>query len=129
MWTPSPEEWTFFGSIAGLLGTGLGAAVRFDKRTKKVEQTTETLRPNGGSSLNDAIRRMEADGTRERAEQARVLESIDRKQDSQCDLIARLTGRFEQHLHEVEVSTARWEEWRRSVERSGSQPQPPSTPQ
>lgn len=111
------------GSLAGLIGTGLGAVVRFDRRTKKVEQTTETLRPNGGSSLNDAIRRIEADGI----ERAEMLRSLDAKQDSQCDLLAKLTGRFEQHLHEVEVSTVRWEEWRRSVERSASQPPPPLT--
>jgi hypothetical protein len=120
-----PAIWGFFGSVAtgfsAVAVAGISAYRKFDKRTSAVEENTSKmadatrqLRPNGGSHLYDAIHRIEADGL----DRARVLERLDEKQDAQCELIANLTGRFEQHLNEAESQRREWVEWLRSPERS-----------
>lgn len=107
MWIPNAQEWGFFGSVLGCISTFYAGWRKFDKRTQKVEQATATLQPNGGSSLADAIRRIET-----------AVEKLDGKQDSQCELLSNLTGRFDQHV----VESARIERgtvlWRRNQERS-----------
>lgn len=92
----STEEWGFLTAISPVvLGTVLGYR-RLDKRSTRLEENTATLRHNGGSSLADAIRRIEV------------------KQDASNELLANLTGRFEQHIEESR--------WRPSQETSHSRP-------
>lgn len=107
MFVPSPQEWQFFTSVASLLGAsvaGVKGYRKFDKRTSRLEETTSTLRPNGGSSIADAVRRIEV------------------KQDSSNELLANLTGRFEQHLSDSESAKQEWNQWRLSQETSRSRP-------
>lgn len=100
----STEEWGLLTACAPIVLSAVVGYRRFDKRTTKLEENTATLRPNGGSSVADSIRRSEV------------------KLDSIAELLANLTGRFEQHLSEVESSKQEWNQWRLSQETSRSKP-------
>lgn len=111
MWTPTTEEWGFLtasvSTLGGLVATAVGAYRKFDKRTTTLEANTATLQPNGGASLADAVRRIE-----------KAVEKLDTKQDSQCELLSNLTGRFEQHITETAKNNRGTELWRTDQERS-----------
>lgn len=93
----STEEWGLLTAVAPVLLSGFLGYRRLDKRSTRLEENTQTLRTNGGSSLADAVRRSEV------------------KLDSIAELLANLTGRFEQHLNEES-------QWRLLQETSHSRP-------
>lgn len=93
----SAEAWGFLGisvtAIATLVG-GLGVAwIQFARRTSRVEDATRELKPNGGSTLADAIRRMEV-------AQERAAVRLEAQTEVLSTQLAELRGAFLQHCKE-----------------------------
>lgn len=159
------EDPTVIGAI--ITATGAVVAVwlqqdrrqkRVEARTAKVEQTTarvakntETLQPNDGSTLHDAIRRTEAGmdelirrteagmdeltrsteagigGLTETMHQlAKAVQDVDTRQRAQAELGGALIGKLEQHIDDAREDTRQFDARLRDIER-GRPTAPPHT--
>lgn len=137
------EDPTVIGAI--ITATGAVVAVwlqqdrrqkRVEARTAKVEQTTarvakntETLQPNDGSTLHDAIRRTEAgiDGLAETIDRlAQAVQDVDTRQRAQAELGGALIGKLEQHIDDAREDTRQFDARLRDIER-GRPTAPPHT--
>lgn len=99
------------GAAAGVISNVAWRVFRWGKRvTESIEAAHRELVPNGGSSLRDAITRIETLGTQADASRAKTVATIDVMRETQGEiqktvqgLEVRLDGHLHEHAQEAEI--------------------------